>query len=547
MESEFYILKKSYKKDNLCFMIRFNLLIFIFFQFCLIHANELINSDYDNYYDYLELTGRAESPGLIFKSFSSNNWKALDEIHPWSSHFQNDRVLLKKENMTFELMDSDIYLSYNTKLPYSLNDGVQWQGRGLNGSFKTGISWKTKYVDITFSPEIWFAENRSFDLLNSASSQSDPFGYFNQDLDYPQRFGESAIFDFSLGQTDIRFNLNNFTFGFSTENITLGPAYQNPLILSNNASGFPHFDIGLRKTELRIGQIETRVWWGILKESENYNNISDDDLRLYSGFVLGYSPVFIPGLTIGFNWVVNSPGGEFGAGYVFSRFSQLFGIAEHLGDDNKDQKISLTFEWNFPLVGFACYAEWAREDFFPNLRQTLLTPEHSQFITLGLKKALPINSIQGFMLRFELTNLIQSRDYEIGTIDAGGNYYTHHIVSHGYTNNGQILGASVGPGSDSQYFEVRFYDQWGSVVLFGRRISWDKMYMYKDPSDTPSDMTCNLLRLEVQVDIGIGANFLYKNLNFTTNVIGSYMMNYNYIEDNDIFNFRLELGAKYRF
>ena len=507
-------------------------------------SNELINSEYDRYYEYLELTGLAESPALLYHSFSANNWVLPDELHPWEKRFELDKVIFKNNWMNLKIEDPEFFFTYNSAQPDGFNDGAMWQGKGFNGRFRAGFSFNSEYFSILYYPEIWFSQNLPFSYLIPGVYQPDSdFGYFQSNLDYPQRMGDLPFLKYSWGQTDIRFNYKAFTLGISTENIWLGPAEQNALILSNNSDGFPHLDIGFNKTDTVLGELEARLWWGILSESEYYNSDSSDDYRLYSGLVAAYSPVFIPGLTLGATWVVNSPGGEFGASYFFPRTLLLLGLAEYVGNDDLDQKISLTGEWTFPSVGFSAYFEWAREDFSPNAYYIVLAPEHSSFFTIGFKKSLPINEFRGFMLNGEVSELLQSRDYEID-LGSGGSYYTHHVVVHGYTNDGQILGAAVGPGSDTQYMGITYYDKWGSVTFYFRRISWDEMYLYKDPQ---SGDIRDRDRLNVEMDFALSSNIFLGNFNLFGEFCVSPILNDMYIKDNHLFNIHLELGLQYRF
>ena len=527
------------------------MMIFLFFAYpFFLFPNELINSSFDNYYEYLELSGDIESPVIFFHSFSNNRWPSVKADHPWESYLDPDRSLVKNDSFSLYINDPDLLFSVNSAEPKGFNDGAMWQGKGLNGSLSGGLSFDSEYFEATFYPQIWFAQNLAFDYLQSHYSNPE-YGYFNGSLDYPQRLGDVPFFDFSWGQTDIRFKYRSFTVGLSTENIWIGPAEQNALILSNNADGFPHFDIGIRKTETKIGFFEARYWLGLLIETDYYNTDPDDDYRLYHGLSASYSPSFLPGLSLGANWVINSPGGKFNASYFFPHFLTVIGQAEYMGADDLDQKISLMAEWKFPKVGFSTYVEWAREDFSPGPYSIAVYPGHTEFYTLGFKKTLPLDKHRGFLLSAELSELIQSRDYEID-LGAGGNYYTHGYVLHGYTNKGQILGASIGPGSDSQYISLEFFDAWGKIALYFRRISWDKMYLFQNPVTIPESKTDPALepgkaRLNVELTPGVKADLFLGHFNLYGDINLSYILNQNYIAGNHIFNFYMNLGVKYRF
>ena len=40
-----------------------------------------------------------------------------------------------------------------------------------------------------------------------------------------------------------------------------------------------------------------------------------------------------------------------------------------------------------------------------------------------------------------------------------GSWYEHSSVRHGYTNNGEVIGAGIGPGSNSHYLELAMIDK----------------------------------------------------------------------------------------
>ena len=286
-----------------------------------LQAQERINSPYDEYYHYLVLQGLADNPSILWHSRSNNRWIAPEDkdSHPWGVRLNRTEVKTG-ENSKLVFTDPELFLSANSAWAQSYNDGAIWQGRGLNGSLKSGLSFESPMWLLTFDPEYWFAQNLDFDIVSPSASQSDPYGYYKDELDYPQRPGNGAVGKFTLGQTDLRFRYGVFTIGVSNENIVLGPAQYNPVILSANAAGFPHIDIGITKWDSVIGSLEARYLWGFLQESENYNSDPSDDWRLMTGLEAGYSPIFIPGFTLGINWTISTLGGDFRAQNWFMPF-----------------------------------------------------------------------------------------------------------------------------------------------------------------------------------------------------------------------------------
>ena len=59
----------------------------------------------------------------------------------------------------------------------------------------------------------------------------------------------------------------------------------------------------------------------------------------------------------------------------------------------------------------------------------------------------------------------------------------HSRVRHGYTNNGEVMGAGIGPGSNSQYFEFSMIDKLDKYSVAFEVIDQDNdffMYAFED-------------------------------------------------------------------
>ena len=518
------------------------ILVFLLLPTSMLQSQERINSPYDEYYRYLMLQGQSENPSILWHSRSNNRWETPEDAgsHPWGDRLTRKEIPLGEESKLV-FTDPELYLSANSAWAQGYNDGAIWQGKGLNGRLRAGISFESPMWLLTFDPEIWFAQNLEFDIVPPSSSQSDPYGYWKDELDYPQRLGNSFITQFSLGQTDLRFRYGVFTAGVSSENIVLGPARFNPVILSANAEGFPHFDIGITKWDTRIGSFEGRYLFGFLEESENYNTNPDDDWRLMTGLTGAYSPSFIPGFTFGINWTVLTPGGDFAFKNWFIPFLTLTPWHEGNTVNDDDQRLSFTLDWTFPKAGFSIYGEYGREDYAPG-QYDFTAIEHTGFWVLGISQALPINTIRGFMVSAEIASLAVSRTQNlIFSTESIRNYYTHHRVLHGYTNGGQILGAGMGPGSDAQIIKIDYYDTWGKANLIFQRRSIDKMYVYSDPVGN------DLYNLNVEFLFGGGALFFAGKWDIETSLAATYKWNHNFIPHNLKWNVFAAVETRYRY
>jgi len=188
---------------------------------------------------------------------------------------------------------------------------------------------------------------------------------------------------------------------------------------------------------------------------------------------------------------------------------------------------------------FLFHHKSAAEDFSSTYVQI---PEHTVFYTVGGAQTFEINRQRGFLLRLELSNLEVSRSQNlIRDSDIVANYYYHHKVIHGYTNNGQILGAGIGPGSDSQFFSITYYDTWGSVEMYLFRQNKDKTFVYNDTS------TYSQNNLNAEICFGLKGLIFLGPIDLSTEIVFINERSNLYIEDNDFIQFHGELGLRYRY
>jgi hypothetical protein len=407
------------------------------------------------------------------------------------------------------------------------------------------MEMKSEYFNLIFYPEFWVAQNLNYSVVTPHPSQpNQEVGFFFNGIDYPQRMDGGTVWNLNWGQTGFHFNVWRMTLGFSHENIKIGPSKINPLLLSANASGFWHINFGLKKTETKIGDFEWQFFWGQLNESDSFDADSSNDETFLSGMVLAYAPSFIPGLTLGINRTLAANWTDLDAGIFFKILNPFFFNTSY-GKDEVDQRASLTMDWQFPSVGFQLYGELFFEDYSPDLGTFILVPGHAAAYTLGIAKSFRMAKGR-FITTFEMSQLIQSRDYEVG-LGTGGTYYTHHIVNHGHTNEGQILGAGIGPGSDSQTFLADWYLGFGKIGLKLQRIGWYKDYIYKDPSDRNDPEGPDQRRMQAEMNYGVNATWLIHSWEITMEVMYSTFYNRNYERDTYSHNFYANACTKFRF
>lgn len=428
------------------------------------------------------------------------------------------------------------YTSVNSQSPYGGNDSSLWQGSGVNVHMKTGgiASWNG--ISISAFPVFYYIQNKEFQFVEPVKAPN-PYSYYISGIDYPQRMGNEALLKVKLSEYHFGYQYKKFFVGLGAEQFIGSPAIRNPILFSNNAPPFPKLSVGFEPITTPIGNFEGRVFWGKLTKSEWFDYNEDNNHTFITGFLGSYTPNFIPGFTLGVNRVMLSPYKNFDLHDTYS----IFLLDEKWGKDDINQLMSLTFEWKFPDIGFSAYAEWGRDD-FSSTRYVIIIPEHTAAYTLGFRQVLDKKEDSYWMLSFELSQLIKSRDYEINSLGMSpSGFYGHGIALQGFTQEGQIIGSQLGPGIDAQYLTIDYVQNKISVSLDIARETWNKNYIYGDPDRTTGDY------YKLPVDISVFARFsaAYTNWKLWATIGCISTMNYNYTPDNDKLNVRGGIGVKY--
>ncbi|MDR2410385.1 MAG: capsule assembly Wzi family protein, partial [Bacteroidales bacterium] len=369
----------------------------------------------------------------------------------------------------------------------------------------------------------------------------------------PQRFGNEPFFTYDWGDSEIRYAWKTLTIGFGTQAIWLGPAKINPIIHSNNAPSYSKLDIGLRKQQITLprlnwylGNIETRLWWGYLSESDYFDNNSGNDHNLITGFTIAYSPpYFFKGLTLAANRVMLTKWDAFdfqSTVNLFVPFSKL-----DAGTDDRDQRASLTISYLLPQVGFEVYFEWGIND-FSSIKHFFRNSFSTENFTLGTRKNFVFNAdIQGELM-LEFTNIECARDYEFIW---PATFYAHHKISQGHTNRGQWLGAGLGTGGNSQYLGFTLYYPKGYSRLFVQREAPNRDYIWFLNRTMPSpSRTEDNAKFKALISVGTD-NYLrlYDHFGFFCSFLYSYIINPTYDPDAvpDTHNIHISLGPQFLF
>ena len=129
----------------------------------------------------------------------------------------------------------------------------------------------------------------------------------------------------------------------------------------------------------------------------------------------------------------------------------------------RDQIVSLFLRWVFKESNSEIYFENGWNDHKEDLWDLFQDPSHARALTFGLAKIFKNNASSDSYLKFnfEHTQLQQSADR---IARPAGAWYMHGYVRHGYTQMSQVIGAGIGPGSNSQTLELSLWKKnevWG--------------------------------------------------------------------------------------
>jgi hypothetical protein len=349
------------------------------------------------------------------------------------------------------IVPAELLVVGHSAYPRDWNDGALWGGRGINTSLTAGVRLRLGPLTTAIAPVLGWHSNSAYDLPGADSATILRHPWWADLLDAPQRHGFSSFAALDPGQSYVRLDVGAWSAGFSTENMAWGPARRNPLLLSGSAPGFGHAFIETgRPVDAFVADIEFQLFWGRLTESEYFDANPDNDHRVLAGLLLAIQPHVLPGLTIGgartqsFTWW---PGLELSEVILRPYRGVRSNPQGQQGGDN--QLIGLFFRWNGAPYGLEVYGEWAREDHWGEWTELLRNLDSSQAYTLGLQK-LFVRGNDAVRIAAEITHLSDALPVFFasrGVIP----FYSNTSVPQGHTHRGQMLGAPIGTGAESQW------------------------------------------------------------------------------------------------
>lgn len=516
----------------------------------------------DSYLRYLQTVGRVPLYPWSSRPFSQRELRKLipsDSAHPWSGRFGTAQW--SEYGVRLGLIQPTTTLRFNSAFPYGSNDGPVWAGRGLTHSAQAGFYAEVGPLSLIVAPMAFRAQNRDFNILTTDRTGNGAFGdpVFGG-VDRPQRFGASPYEQVDPGQTTLRIDLPVVSVGASTANQEWGPGQELPVILGNNAAGFPHLFIGTSEAQdIFIGRVSAKIMWGELFQSD-YSSVAGPShyvskaepgtKRFTTGVVFSIEPRGLTGLELGGIRFFHSiwPTSGIPRSYVTKVFQGILkkdipaeGIkdprlpAEEQQGIADNQLISVFFRWVLPRSGFEVHAEYGRDDHSYDFRDLTQEPDHSRAYSIGARKvfsskAATLTAGRVEIMNFQLPQLARYR--------GEGEMYVHGLIRQGHTYKGQLLGADVGVGTGA-----------GSVMAVDRftpggrwTVSWTRIVRQENGNYTLLGVRAPR-SIDVSHAVGLEASTFMSEFEFTYGVTLVRELNRDF--KSDATNINALLGLRY--
>ncbi len=383
----------------------------------------------------------------------------------------------KTKKLEIHALPLQYTLRYESGIPYLHGVSPMIPARGVQSVREFGASVKWGNWHIQLYPQLHLAQNLPFEEYPPHAPRS----FFQRrrvtidGVDSPIRHGKGHIARILPGNSHVLYHLGSFAGGISTENFWWGPGQFQPLLMGNNAPGFPHFTLKTtRPARTFLGNFEGQYFVGGLTGSglTHYSDgayesvwrpMTEDNWRYFTGISITYSPRFLPGLSLGANRMFQVYREDMRSNIraYFPLFAPLpkegEGVQENV-DLREAQNISVFMRWVIPEAKFKFYAEYIRNDHALTWRDLVLNPEHSRGYLLGFSKYIPLPKNKMVEVRSEMLHTENSINAMVrwpGDVP----FYTYGLydnyqVRHGLSNRGQILGPGTGNSGNLYQLEV---------------------------------------------------------------------------------------------
>ena len=484
----------------------------------LMPANDIINYNNRRVTQLL----KADSSIANNTSFMIKSTQNLDNLSN-PTYYNPSRLRLENIKASIELQN-------NSNLSYGYNDGSMFPAIGLQKRVNFGFLVKNDFIEINFQPEFVQANNSKPSLFKGNPIDGNYWAryYFinTNYIDNYSQFGNSRINYNSLGQSRIGYRKNYHSIGFSNENIWWGPGVLNSLIFTNQAPGFKHLYYQTNKPiPTKLGSIEYNIIAGRLNNI--LPNNQDDSLmrtiypdgilpkkninRLIVSGILTLQPKVIPNLYIGLAF---SSQNYMDTSLLKTKYQHIETFMLRYAMPNDHAEFYGELGYNNSIPGFV----------------------------LGGKKIIINNKNSYYELGIECTQLGIMDPRKIFVINnvfgppQRNSWYTNTNVLQGYTNNAQLLGAGIGPGSNAQaiYFNYKYKNS--KIGVQFERINHNNDFYYYAYLSKVGNGIYNAYYVDLNAGLKYELN-LTKSIKFLAYANYSNALNYRWV--------RIEDGSPY--
>jgi hypothetical protein len=461
------------------------------FFFILFFCN-FISTAQNTFYDEIRLMDYQrtrqllnDSNGIINNSFFIRS----------TSSFQFLQSKLK--GITKDIVQS-ISLNYdqqsNSLQPISFNDGNMYPARGWQERYSYGVNLKLLIFDINYQPEKLVVQNLTQEYYRGNTGDGNfmfkYFGMVANNIDNFRQFGYEKIEETTLGQSRAGIKFKYISAGISNENMWWGPGKRNSLVFTNNASGFQHYYLKtVEPIKTYIGNFEFAGVVGKL-EPTKYTDIDQSlldicqpckvfknlDEREIDGITINYQPKWIPNFYVGYAY----------ARQFYRHATDAVGdTVNFFSKDLPKQEIgSMFFRFAMPEDHAEFYGEMGLPNEAPWPWKFFKERMRPGFV-FGATKLVPLKLFDSYLsinVEFTQLQLMNTRDilYE-GYPTAGGkrnSWYLNTIVKQGWSNNGQLMGSSIGPGSNNQSISLSWNKGYNKIGVFVERTVFNNDFYY---------------------------------------------------------------------
>jgi len=219
----------------------------------------------------------------------------------------------------------------------------------------------------------------------------------------------------------------------------------------------------------------------------------------------------------------------------------------------RSQLYSVFARWLWVKGHGEVYFEYGRSDYFWDSRDFKVELAHSGAFVLGFRKLIPLRTHRGQSIQvlMEFTQLAMNAT----TRNRNGNgtsWYLSSAVRAGYTNDGQLLGAGIGPGSNLQTLEVSWIKSLKMIGLRLERYAHNNDFFFSYIKDIRSnwvDFSATLLgQWSFRKQLLLNAQLEYvRSLNYQWQYIPPAPPDYWGGNGKDITNIHFKVGITYRF